>query len=245
MVMQTDIRTGAPRRPSSDAEVQPDYRIRSTAIERMGRPTFFARNMQIYRETEPANYVYKLISGSVRTCRALVDGRRQIAAFYLPGDLLGLERGEEHVFSAEAVTDVRLLVTDRISRTKCDNDIARQLWTLMRRELQIAQDHFGLLFKTAPERVATFLLEMADRMQSRDEVELPMSRQDIADYLGLTIETVSRTLTLFENASVIELPCSKRIVLNRPALKRLVEGDCKPASGMDKGGPKAKRFTER
>ena len=115
----------------------------------------------------------------------------------------------------------------------------------MRRELQIAQDHVGLLIKTAPERVATFLLEMADRMQSRDEVELPMSRQDIADYLGLTIETVSRTLTRFENASVIALPCSKRIVLNRPALKRLVEGDCKPASGMDKGGPKAKRFTER
>ena len=118
MVMQTDIRTGAPRRPSSEiilTEVQPHYRIRNTAIERMGRPTFFAQNMQIYRETEPANCVYKLISGTVRTCRGLIDGRRQIAAFYLPGDVLGLERGEEHVFSAEAVTDVRLLVTDRIS----------------------------------------------------------------------------------------------------------------------------------
>ena len=124
MVMQTDIRTGAPRRPSSEiirTEVQPDYRIRSTAIERMGRPTFFARNMQIYRETEPANYVYKLISGSVRTCRALIDGRRQIAAFYLPGDFLGLERGEEHVFSAEAVTDVRLLVTDRSALSRARN----------------------------------------------------------------------------------------------------------------------------
>ena len=212
----------------------------STAIERMERPTFFAQNMQIYRETEPANYVYKLISGSVRTCRVLIDGRRQIAAFYLPNDFLGLERGEEHVFSAEAVTDVRLLVIDRsalVLRAKCDNDIARQLWTLMRRELQIAQDHVGLLIKTAPERVATFLLEMADRIQSRDEVRLPMSRQDIADYLGLTIETVSRTLTQLENASVIALPRSKRIVLlNRPALKRLVEGDCKPASGMDKDG---------
>ena len=200
------------------------------------------------RETEPANYFYKLISGSIRTCRGLIDGRRQIAAFYLLGDFLGLERGEEHVFSAEAVTDVRLLVTDRsalVSRAKCNNDIARQVWTHMRRELQFAQDHVGLLIKTAPERVATFLLEMADRMQSSDEVELPMSRQDIADYLGLTIETVSRTLSRFGNASVIALPCSKRIVLNRPALKRLVEGDCKPASGMDKGGPKAKRFTER
>src|SRR5687768_5930359 len=101
----------------------------------------------------------------------------------------------------------------------------------MRRELQVAQDHVSLLIKTAPERVATFLLEMADR-QSSDEVELPMSRQDIADYLGLTIETVSRTFTQLENASVISLPCAKRIVLrNRPALKRLVEGVCRPASG--------------
>ena len=218
--------------------VQRDYGIRSSAMERTGRPTFFARNMQIYRETEPANYVYKLISGGVRTCRVLIDGRRQIAAFYLPGDFLGLESGKEHVYSAEAVIDATLLVIDRrpmVLRAKWDNDIARQLWTLMRHELQIAQDHCGLLIKTAPERVATFLLEMADRMQSRDEMELPMSRQDIADYLGLTIETVSRTLTQLENASVIALPCSKRIVLNRPALKRLVEGDCKPASGMDKG----------
>ena len=222
------------------AAVQRDYRTRSSAIERMGRPTSFARNMQIYRQTEPADYVYKLISGTVRTCRLFIDGRRQIAAFYLPGDFLGLERGEEHVFSAEAVTDVRLLAIDRsamVLRAKGDNDVARQLWTLMRRELQIAQDHVGLLIKTAPERVASFLLEMAGRIQSRDEVELPMSRQDIADYLCLTIETVSRTLTQLENASVIALPCSKRIVLrNRSSLKRLVEGGCKPVSGMDKGG---------
>jgi CRP/FNR family transcriptional regulator, nitrogen fixation regulation protein len=222
------------------AAVQPGYRMRSSAIERMGRPRFFARNMQIYREAEPADYVYKLISGTVRTCRVFINGRRQIAAFYLPGDFLGLERGEEHVFSAEAVTDVRLLVIDRsalVLRAKCDNDISRQLWTLMRRELQIAQDHVGLLIKTASERVASFLLEMADRIQSRDEVRLPMSRQDIADYLGLTIETVSRTFTQLENASVIALPCYKRIVLrDRLALKRLVEGDCNSASGMDKVG---------
>jgi CRP/FNR family nitrogen fixation transcriptional regulator len=92
----------------------------------------------------------------------------------------------------------------------------------MRRELQLAQDHVGLLIRTAPERVASFLLEMAERIQSRDALELPMSRQDIADYLGLTIETVSRTLTQLENASVIVIPCSKRIVLrNQAVLKRL------------------------
>jgi CRP/FNR family transcriptional regulator, nitrogen fixation regulation protein len=110
-----------------------------------------------------------------------------------------------------------------VSLAAWDDDMAYDLWTLMARELQLAQDHVGLLIKTASERVASFLLEMAERVPSRDEVELPMSRQDIADYLGLTIETVSRMLTQFENASVIALPCSKRIVLrNHAALKRLV-----------------------
>jgi CRP/FNR family nitrogen fixation transcriptional regulator len=93
----------------------------------------------------------------------------------------------------------------------------------MGRELQLSQAHFGLLMKTAPERLASFLLEMADRAQSEDEVELSMSRQDIGDYLGLTIETVSRTIRQLEDASVIAIPSSKRIVLrNRTALKRLV-----------------------
>jgi CRP-like cAMP-binding protein len=175
---------------------------------------------------EPADCLYKVISGAVRTCRALIDGRRQIGAFYLPGDIFGLESGEQHAFSAEAVVDAKILVVNRravVSLAACDDDVARQLWVLMGRELQRTQDHVLLLVKTAHERVATFLLEMADRIQSSDEVELPMSRQDIADYLGLTIETVSRMLTQLENASAIALSTSKRIVLcNRGILKRLV-----------------------
>jgi CRP-like cAMP-binding protein len=103
-----------------------------------------------------------------------------------------------------------------------DSDLARQLWTLTGRELRRVQDHIMLLIKTAQERVAAFLLEMADRVSGGDAVELPMSRQDIADYLGLTIETVSRTLTHLEHAAAIELPSSRRIVLrNRSALSRL------------------------
>ena len=79
-----------------------------------------------------------------------------------------------------------------------------------------------LLIKTARERVAGFLLEMAKRSTVATEIELPMSRQDIADYLGLTIETVSRTLTQLENAATIAVPTSRRIVLrNRAALSRL------------------------
>jgi CRP-like cAMP-binding protein len=196
------------------------------SISPKGTPIRLSRNAGIYREDDPVGHLYKVISGVVRACRVLVDGRRQVAAFYLPGDFFGLEGAEKHVFSAEAITDVRLLVIDRaavVLRTKWDNDVARELWTLMERELQVAQDHVGLLIKTAPERIASFLLEISDRTQSRDEVELFMSRQDIADYLGLTIETVSRTFRQLENASVIALPCFKRIVLrNRTALKRMV-----------------------
>lgn len=196
------------------------------SIELMGSPVSFVRNAEIYAERAPADCLYRVLSGTVRTYRALIDGRRQVGAFYLPGDMFGLESGEEHAFSAEAVVDSTVTVIDRgivTSLAACDRDVARQLWTLMGRELQSTQDRLLLLIKTAHERVASFLLEMADRIQSNDEVELAMSRQDIADYLGLTIETVSRMLTQLENASAIALPTSKRIVLrDRKVLKRLI-----------------------
>jgi CRP-like cAMP-binding protein len=185
----------------------------------------FARNAEIYGEGEPADYLYKVVSGTVRTYKVLSDGRRQVGAFYMPGDVFGLETGDEHTFSAEAISDAKVLVIKRsalVALAARDGEIARQLWALTGRELSRVQAHILLLIKTAQERVAGFLLEMADRVSSGNSVELPMSRQDIADYLGLTIETVSRTLTTLENAATIELPSSRRIVLrNRSALSRL------------------------
>jgi CRP-like cAMP-binding protein len=196
-----------------------------SAIELMGAPMPFSRNAEIYGENEPAEYLYKVISGTVRTYKVLNDGRRQIGAFYLPGDVFGLEIGDEHTFSAEAIVDSKVMVIKRsslIALAARDNDVARQLWTMTAGELQRAQDHIMLLIKTAQERVAGFLLEMAKRSAAANEVDLPMSRQDIADYLGLTIETVSRTLTHLENAAAIAVPTSRRIVLrNRAALSRL------------------------
>lgn len=192
-----------------------------------GASISFPRNAEVYGEREPADYFYKVVSGAVRSYRVLIDGRRQIAAFYLPGDFFGLETGDEHAFSAEAVVDARVMAIKRkavLSLAARDNEAARQLWKLAGLELQRTQNHVLLLVKTAPERVASFLLEMAERIQaSDDEVELPMSRQDIADYLGLTIETVSRMLTRFESASAIALPSTKRIVLhNRAVLERMI-----------------------
>jgi len=195
------------------------------SLEKMGVPMSYARNAEIYGQSEPTEFLYKVVSGTVRTSKILNDGRRQIGEFYLPGDLFGYEVGSQHTFAAEAITQAKVIVVKRAAIEALaarDNNVARQLWTMTGRELQRMQEHIVLLIKTAQERVAGFLLEMAERIKSTSEVELPMSRQDIADYLGLTIETVSRTLTILENSAAIELPSSRRIVLrNRAALRRL------------------------
>ena len=196
-----------------------------SSIEMMGAAMPFARNAEIYGENEPADYLYKIISGAVRTYKVLNDGRRQIGSFYLPGDIFGLEVGEQHSFSAEAVADCKVLVIKRsalVALAGRDNSVARQLWAMADGDLQRAQGHIMLLIKTAQERVAGFLIEMSARNSGTSEVDLPMSRQDIADYLGLTIETVSRTLTQLENSGAIAVPTSRRIVLrSRGALNRL------------------------
>jgi CRP-like cAMP-binding protein len=162
----------------------------------------------------------------VRTHKLLSDGRRQIGAFHLPGDIFGFEAGPMHRFSAEAISDASVLVARRaviVAMAARDGDLARDLWTITAEKLQRAEDHMLLLGrKNAEERVASFLLEMANRKPSDLVIELPMSRQDIADYLGLTIETVSRTLTQLESRAAIELSSSRRINLrNRCALQRL------------------------
>jgi CRP/FNR family transcriptional regulator, nitrogen fixation regulation protein len=224
MLSQTMINRGTPHQTATRV-ARPVSRSITGQIEMMGAAMPFARNAEIYGENEQAEYVYKVLSGSVRTYKVLNDGRRQIGAFYLPGDVFGLEVGNEHAFSAEAVVDSKVLVIKRsvlVALAARDHDVARKLWAMTAGELQRAQSHIMLLIKTAQERVAGFLLEMASRLPAGNEVDLPMSRQDIADYLGLTIETVSRTLTQLENAAAIAVPTSRRIVLrNRNALSRL------------------------
>lgn len=191
----------------------------------MGAPMRFTRNSEIYGEDEPAEYLYQVISGAVRAYRMLDDGRRQIGAFYLPGDIFGVEAGEVHLSSAEAIGDTQVLVVKRsaaMARAEHEKDLAKQLWTLTLRELQRLHEHSMVLIKSAEQRVAGFLLEMARRNPAAQSIELPMSRQDIADYLGLTIETVSRTFTQLTQSGTIALETSRRILLrNRAALSRL------------------------
>ena len=191
----------------------------------MGVPMWFARNAEIYGEDEPAEYLYQVISGAVRTYRMLDDGRRQVVAFYLPGDIFGVEAGDVHLSSAEAISESQVLVAKRsavLARAEREKQLSRQLWDLMVRELQRVQQHSFVLIKSAEERVAGFLLEMAGRSSGGASIELPMSRQDIADYLGLSIETVSRTFTQFVLSGLISLETSRRVQFrNRAALNRL------------------------
>lgn len=196
-----------------------------TTLTLIGAPMRFTRNTEIYGEDEPAEYLYQVVSGAVRTYKILEDGRRQICAFYLPGDIFGFEAGDTHMASAEAVGETHVLVVKRSAimvRADHERDLARQLWEATAQELRRFQEHMLLLIKSAEERVAGFLMDMARRAARTSTVDLPMSRQDIADYLGLTIETVSRTFTQLEQSGLIALPTSRRVELrNYAALKRI------------------------
>ena len=223
MLTHTAIRTGyreATNNPAPRAPVPGGSTV--TTIDLMGATMPCDRDAEIYGEGEPADYVYKVVAGAVRTYKLLEDGRRQIASFYLPGDIFGLETGEDHSFSAEAISDSKILVVERkalLSLATRDSEMARQLWSVMGQELKRVQDHILVLIKPAMERVVSFLLEMAERDPNGNDIVLPMSRQDIADYLGITMETVSRTLTELENCASIKLTSARHIVLrNRRAL---------------------------
>jgi CRP/FNR family nitrogen fixation transcriptional regulator len=182
----------------------------------------FARNEEIFGAEEPAEMIYKVVSGAIRTTRILSDGRRQVGGFFLRGDTFGLEQGATHRFTADAVTRSEIAIVRRSlleAAAMQDGAAARQLWLLTARELERVEDHVVLLGrKTALERVAAFLLRLsARRVASGAVVDLVMSRMDIADHLGLTIETVSRTLTHLEHARAIARPNARQIVLRDPA----------------------------
>ncbi|HET7804009.1 MAG TPA: helix-turn-helix domain-containing protein [Pseudolabrys sp.] len=228
MLTQNAIHTGSANRAVNDAPAR--ARISgcalSDSINVMGVTLPYSQNAEIYGENEPADYVYKVVAGAVRTYKILADGRRQIGAFYLPGDVFGLESDDTHVFSAEAIGDAKILAVRRstlMSLAARENEVARELWLMMGHELRRVQDHTMLLIKSAKERVVGFLLEMAKRIPSiSGHVELPMSRQDIADYLGLTIETVSRSFSDLEDDASIQLMSARKIALrNRRALGQL------------------------
>ncbi len=185
-----------------------------TATEpHMGSVHNFAQDCEIFAEGNRAEHFYKVVSGVVRTCKFLVDGRRQIDAFHMPGDIFGLEVGDDYRLSAEAVTDCTLILYRR-SQLGHDINLSQELLSLAMSGMARARDHSLLLGRrSAVEKVAGFLLAWFEKSHDAAMVSLAMTRQDIADYLGLTIETVSRTLSQLERDNVIDLPTARQIHL--------------------------------
>jgi len=183
-------------------------------------------------EGEPADNVFNITQGTLKVYKLLPDGRRQITGFLFPGDFLGLVRSDVYVCSAEAVTEVSLC---RFSRKKLDTVVAEypkletRLLQMTRTELAEVQDQILLLGrKTAKERVATFLLTLARRAEARgDEVNpvgVPMSRDDIGDFLGLTTETVSRTFTRLKQSGLIAQEPDRRVLIRDQAAMEDIAG---------------------
>jgi CRP/FNR family nitrogen fixation transcriptional regulator len=186
-------------------------------MDRLGVRMSFARNEEIYAQGEEVEFLYRVVSGSVRTLRLTSDGRRQVADFYYRGDVFGLETGPDHRFTAEALSDCVVLVVRRAAVRAHAGEavLSRAILQATHGELERAQAHLLLLGrKTAQERVAAFLLAQADQAEG-DGVDLPMGRQDMADYLGLTIETVSRMLTQLQAQEVVEFPSTRRFHVRR------------------------------
>ncbi len=182
---------------------------------------------ELFAEGDGSDFFYKVGLGAIRTYKLLNDGRRQIDAFHLAGDIFGLEIGSEHRFSADAVGDSTVVAYRHCTLEDLsirDAVLGHQVVSSMMLNLERAQDHMLLLGrKTAEEKIASFLLDMARRISGGDKFELPMQRSDIADHLGLTIETVSRTLTQLARNGFIEIATASRAVVlrNIPALQRL------------------------
>ncbi len=198
------------------------------AFERIGSRRSFARNEEIFAEGEAADSWFKVISGTVRLCKLLADGRRHIAEFYFAGDCFGLDNMAERLFSAEAVGDVIVMRYPRRATERLIDEspiLALSLRDMTLRDLTNAQIRMMMLGRmSAPERVAAFLLDMFDRRDASRALDLPMSRNDIADYLGLTIETVCRVMSGFKRDGVIDIPTPHRVELrDRAAIAALCE----------------------
>jgi CRP/FNR family nitrogen fixation transcriptional regulator len=197
-------------RTHANAESRPRSReLNALAGENLSCNEFtYRRGAEIFGEAEPAEYIYELKEGAVRSYTLLSDGRRQINSFHLPGDIFGIEKGQTHRFTAEAIVDTTIRLASRRSlfegRLARNTPVTNNILKLITKNLQHAENHMLLLGrKTALEKVAAFLIEMDRRLTAAGVMVLPMNRRDIADYLGLTLETVSRALSILKGEGLL------------------------------------------
>jgi CRP-like cAMP-binding protein len=197
-----------------------------SALDTLGSVCRFKRGATIFTEGDKMESSYKIVSGAVRLTRMTEDGRRQIVEFRVAGDFVGFEWDGRYRLSAEAVRDVTAV---RYAKTRVDRlietriDVRDRVVALIRKELREAHEHLITLgCPGAKERVATFLLQLTRRAGASDGdvIQIELGRQDIADYLGLTLETVSRTLSDFKRMGIISLPKRRQIVIRSRARLR-------------------------
>lgn len=204
------------------ASWEPSGKFEPTALPQAGKPaTVYAANAEIFAQGEKAGAIYQVAFGAVRIYRLLADGRRQISAFHFAGEVFGLEPGDRHEFFAEAISNAGV----RILKPSPNADFAHHLLPVALRGLARAQRHLLLLGRqTALERVCAFLMDMAERQANGDHVDLPMQRCDIGDYLGLTLETVSRIFSKLKDSGVIKLTTARSVeIVDMHALEAMSE----------------------
>ena len=189
-------------------------------------PIRYRRNSTIVCEGDSADYVFMVVDGTVRRCKNFQDGTRAIVAFHGPGELFGWTDELKYSLSTEAATDALILFFKRsalLSVAAREHRVASLLLTSTTSELRCIQEHSLRINQSAKCRVAGFLLDLSAKLDETEALDLPMSHQDIADHLGLSIETVSRTITELERACLIERASAKTIILrNRTALAHLL-----------------------
>ncbi|HET7577524.1 MAG TPA: helix-turn-helix domain-containing protein [Sphingomicrobium sp.] len=198
----------------------------------LGWHVILTTGQPLFHEGDPATRVFTLTTGTLKLYKLLADGRRQVTGFMHPGDFLGVSVADEHAFTAEALEPARLCW---FPRNRFDDfvdehpEMERELYRLAAHELAAAQQQMVLLGrKTAAERAASFLIMLADKAKNLSPgarfVELPMSRSDIADYLGLTKETVSRVFSQLRRDRLIRLETLDRVeILDRKRLTRIAD----------------------
>jgi CRP/FNR family nitrogen fixation transcriptional regulator len=200
--------------------------VRSAGAPAAGFLRHYRQGRCIYDEGDEAHFFYEVRSGVVRMSSVLQDGRRLVDSFHTEGQLFGLEPARSHTLCAETLSDCNIVSyrwNGVEAKMSTDTMTSNWLFSYAMQTVTTARNHAILLGrKTATERVAAFLMEWVGRSPDPTVIVLAMSRQDIADYLGLTVETISRTFSKLERESLIQMTTSRLIeVRNRSALRRL------------------------
>ena len=190
-------------------------------------PMRYRRDAMIVCEGDPTEYILLVVGGVARSGRTNRDGSRHIAAFHFPGEPFGWCGNPAHSLFAEAATETLVLFLKRstlLATAIRDSRIASYLLTATANELQRAQEHSMILSRPAKCRVATFLIDLSIRMGKSTYLDLPMPYRDIADHLGLTVETLSRTITALEKSGSIARASYRTLALrDRASLIRMAD----------------------